>query len=107
MLLIESKRINKFCFSFSYDELKEETDVKPYTCLKGFCFSLYGNAIYGTSNSVARSCELDPKCKAFRFSKIHGFGYLCHDLDRREGPIEHWEDHNWEFCGFWKGKLNF
>ena len=107
MHLIESTPSNEFCFSFSYDGYEEETDVKPYTCLKGFCFSFYGNAIYGTNNSVARACEIDPKCKAFRYSKNHGFGYLCHDLQRLHYDDLHWEDNKWEHCGFWKGELYF
>ena len=97
-----------FFFSFSHEESEEETYVKSYTCLKGYCISFYGNAIYGTNNSVARACEMDPKCKSFRYSKYHGFGYRCHDLERTEAKSEqHWEDHKWQLCGFWKGELYF
>ena len=71
--------------------------VQPYSCLKGYCSSFYGNSIHGTNDSVALACGRDPKCKAFRYSSQHGFGYLCNDLVRKQG----YDD--WESCGFWSG----
>ena len=43
---------------------------------------------------------MDRKCKGFRYSSQHGFGYLCHDLVRKQG----YDD--WEYCGFWSGEKN-
>ena len=73
--------------------------VKPYSCLPGYCSSIYGKSIIGNNNSVARACAMDPNCKAFRYSSQNGFGFLCDNLDRKKG----YDD--WELCGFWSGKM--
>ena len=74
--------------------------VKPYSCLRGYCSSFYGNSIHGTNDSVAKACEMDPKCKAFRYSSHHGFGYLCDSFYREYGVYD-----DWELCGVSLGEL--
>ena len=74
--------------------------VKPYTCLLGICSSMFGSSIRGNKDSVARACAMDPRCKAFRYSSQDGFGFLCDNLDRRQGHGD------WKVCGFRQGKLN-
>lgn len=74
---------------------------KPYVCRPGYCGSFYGSSIPGTNDSIARACEMDPKCKAFRYSSNNGFGFLCSDLDRRKA----YDD--WEFCGSLSSKFTY
>ena len=74
--------------------------VHPYQCRRGYCSSFYGNSIHGTNDSVARACEMDPKCKAFRYSSRHGFGYLCNNLYRENSLYD-----DWELCVFWSGEM--
>ena len=47
--------------------------------------SMYGHQITGNNDSVALACAKDPKCKAFRYSAKHGFGYLCEESDAMNG----------------------
>ena len=74
---------------------------KPYSCVRGYCSSFYGNYILGTNDSVAKACEMDQSCKAFRYSSQHGFGYLCYDLDQKRG----YDD--WVFCGGSSGEIHY
>jgi len=75
--------------------ITNEKTVNPYSCLPGYCSSMYGKSIHGNNNSVALACAMDPKCKAFRYSSQNKFGFLCDSLDRKKGYGD------WELCGFW------
>ena len=50
---------------------------------------------------------MDPKCKAFRYSKKLGFGYLCNDVDLHPGYHEenYVRDYDWKLCGFSTGGI--
>lgn len=70
-------------------------------CNPGRCQSIYGHYIQGDNDTVAITCENDPKCKAFRYSIKMGFGYLCAESDARDT----YDD--WSLCSIEPGMSTF
>ena len=75
--------------------------VKPYSCVSGYCTSLYGNSIKGSKESIAMACAIDSNCKAFRHSSKNGFGFLCDEADMKYG----YDD--WKLCRFGSGQYKY
>ena len=87
-------------FMQSYSTLFTGNVAHPYKCFPGRCSTIYGNHINGNNDSVALACATHPRCKAFRYSVKHGFGYLCAESDARNG----YDD--WVLCKINPGELS-
>ena len=84
----------------SYNNLLTGNVAHPYQCFPGRCSSIYGHHITGNNDLVASACATDPRCKAFRYSVKHEFGYLCAESDARNN----YDD--WVLCKINPGKLS-
>ena len=81
--------------------------AKPYTCFDGQCSSsFYGQSMKGSNDSVAKECAKDPKCKAFRYSLKHRFGFFCSETEATffRDFQSHFED--WKICTFGSSKYS-